>query len=135
VFNVYLHRVVKDDDDRALHDHPFASVSLMLSGLLGEVYAVGRPEHEVYAVRWFEPGAVVWRGARFAHRLFLPPFKASGTPTPQEAWTLFVTGPRIREWGFWCPDTSPAGGWRHWKDFTAAGTTGDSATIGRGCGE
>jgi hypothetical protein len=40
-------------------------------------------------------------------------------------WTLFVTGPRVRSWGFWC-----AHGWRHWKTFTA-GPRGE--TVGRGC--
>ena len=28
-------------------------------------------------------------------------------------WSLFITGPVIREWGFHCPN-----GWRHWKQFT-----------------
>ena len=28
-------------------------------------------------------------------------------------WTLFITGPRIRQWGFLCPK-----GWIYWRDFT-----------------
>ena len=143
--NVYLHHVVRDDDDRACHDHPWQSLSLMLAGLLGEVYEVdedglGVP---VQRVRFLAPGATVWRRAKFSHRLFL----SKATAAPGEAWTLFITGPRLREWGFWCPGKQAVGydgnggvlavptdrRWVHWKDFTAAGTTGDSAKIGRGC--
>lgn len=40
--------------------------------------------------------------------------------------TLFITGPRVREWGFWCPKI----GWRHWRVFTDPDNTGQ---IGRGC--
>lgn len=31
-FNIYLHHFVHGDDDRALHDHPWASASLLLEG-------------------------------------------------------------------------------------------------------
>lgn len=140
--NVYLHRIVRDDDDRALHDHPWWSVSLMLSGLLGEVYEKDVDELgvSVQLDRFIRPGDVIWRSATFAHRLFLPP---SGPH--MEAWTLFVTGPRIREWGFWCQTdkvifhteavtiAQPERRWVHWKDFTAHSENGDSARIGRGC--
>jgi len=119
--NVYLHHVLRDDDDRALHDHPWPSVSLMLAGALGEVY---RDRHGSTRSRVFFAGHLVLRDARFAHRLFL--FKDRSSP--REAWTLFLTGPRLREWGFHCPH-----GWRHWKEFTAHADTGNSAITGRGC--
>jgi hypothetical protein len=115
--NVYLHCTVRDDDDRALHDHPWPSVSLCLDGHLAEVYRRGGVER----FRDFHPGDIIWRGPWARHRLFLP----EGSPY---AWTLFVTGPRLREWGFWCPQ-----GFRSWREFTAAGTTGDSSRIGKGC--
>lgn len=117
LFNVYLHRVLRDDDDRALHDHPWPSVSLLLDGEMGEVWRSPTGSSET---RYMAPGRVVWRSARFAHRLFLP-------LPDRPAMTLFVTGPVIREWGFWCPQ-----GWRHWKDFTAV-RDGDAGRIGRGC--
>ena len=31
-FNIYLHRFIHGDDDRALHDHPWHSASLILDG-------------------------------------------------------------------------------------------------------
>ncbi|XAT57864.1 hypothetical protein GN241_11130 [Rhodobacteraceae bacterium IMCC1335] len=113
--NVYVHCVLKDDDDRALHDHPWASLSLMVeSGLLEEyidAFAVRRS-------RLIGVGCWVYRDARFAHRLIV-----RNAP----AVTIFITGPRVREWGFLCPK-----GWRHWKDFVADGSAGE---VGRGCGE
>lgn len=113
-FNVYLHHVLRSDDDRALHDHPWPSVSIMLWGDLGEVYKHKTGE----AFRTIHPRQIIWRGARFAHRLVLPEQSAG-------AITIFITGPKVRSWGFWCPK-----GWRHWKEFTAPG---DSSKIGRGC--
>ena len=41
-------------------------------------------------------------------------------------WSLFLFGPRIREWGFHCPER----GWVHWEEFTKPGRPGE---IGRGC--
>jgi len=38
-----------------------------------------------------------------------------------------MTGPRVREWGFHCPN-----GWRHWKDFVSQENKGEQ---GVGCGE
>jgi hypothetical protein len=61
----------------------------------------------------------VYRGPDFSHRLEL----INGHP----AETLFITGPKVRDWGFHCPN-----GWVHWRDFVANDGIG---AIGRGCGE
>jgi hypothetical protein len=45
----------------------------------------------------------------------------------ERAVSLFMTGPKVREWGFACPK-----GWVHWRDFTG-GENGE--LVGRGCGE
>lgn len=44
----------------------------------------------------------------------------------QRVWTLFLTGPVVREWGFLCPQ-----GWRHWKEFVQMREGGNQ--MGRGC--
>lgn len=124
-FNVYLHHIRKDDDDRALHDHPWASLSYMLEGSLIEV----KPDDvlkkygglNTFFLEHIHAGQWKYRSASQAHRLCLPESETDG------AWTLFVTGPRIRQWGFHCPK-----GWRHWKDFVQPDRPGE---IGRGCGE
>lgn len=114
VFNIYLHRFMRDDEDRALHDHPWPSLSIALSGGMIEVY---RNQQGDDAVRNVGAGDIVFRGAKFAHRMIVP----------EPSWTIFITGPVIREWGFLCPE-----GWRHWKEFTAS-RDGKPGQIGRGC--
>lgn len=109
--NVYLHQILKDDDERALHDHPWDSFSTVLEGTLRE-YTPNHPEGRV-----LRAGETVQRLAKDAHRL----------EVIEPAFTLFSTGPRIREWGFHCPN-----GWVHWQDFTKAESPGE---VGRGCGE
>lgn len=108
-FNIYVHHIMKSDDDRALHDHPWWSVSFKLAGQLTEITERGARKP------WrFMP---VLRSPRMAHRLVIAP--------GQSAWTLFITGPRLREWGFYCPK-----GWRPWYEYCASDNAGQ---IGRGC--
>lgn len=113
-FNIYLHQILKSDDDRALHDHPWWNVSFILLG--------GYIEHTPRGKHNRKVGSVVFRKATAAHRL-----EIKTTP----AWTLFITGPRIRQWGFHCPK-----GWVHWRDFVGVKegeALGDE--VGKGCGD
>lgn len=103
-FNIYLHKFGRSDDDRALHDHPWYSVSLLLKGEFLEHSFKGRRH-----IPWLLP---VFRTAKFAHRLEI---------VKGPVWTIFITGPRIRKWGFYCSK-----GWVHWKIF-------DSESAGKGC--
>lgn len=96
-FNVYLHKILRDDDDRALHDHPSDNCSVILRGRYLEVCQAARYIRTA--------GTITRRKAEWPHRLEL----IDGQP----CWTLFITGPRRREWGF-----HTANGWVHWKDFT-----------------
>lgn len=136
LFNVYLHNVLRSDDDRALHDHPWVNLSLILAGGYAEVTPPGglsplqAAQLELADRRVLLPGALRWRGPRSAHRLeLIPNICWPGTDHDVRAtpavWTLFITGPRLRAWGFWCPK-----GWVHWRTFTA-GERGE--TVGRGC--
>lgn len=109
--SVYLHQILRDDDDRALHDHPWHNTSIVLHGVLREVFENG-------GTRLLKPGSFTPRVATDAHRLEV---------VKGPVWTLFITGPVLREWGFWCGER-----WVHWEDFTA-GEKGEE--IGRGCGE
>ena len=121
-FNVYLHNIRRDDDDLALHDHPWWSVSFPLTGGLREV----RPQGE-RRLRRFRP---YLRRATARHRLVVgsprvEPGRAG--PPPARVWTLFLTGPRLRDWGFHCPQ-----GFVPWWEFT---DPDDPGRVGRGCGE
>jgi hypothetical protein len=107
--NVYLHEILHSDDDRALHDHPWDNTSMLLDGS----YIEHTPEGSF--VR--EAGSIVTRPATALHRLEVP--------DGGRAVSLFITGPKVREWGFDCPK-----GWRHWTEFV---DSRDSGQIGRGC--
>ena len=109
-FNIYVHRFCRSDDDRALHDHPWINCSVLLDGSYVEHTDRGRTERHA--------GEVKIRTARSAHRIDL---------TAGRCWTMFITGPRVREWGFHCPQ-----GWKHWRDFVDERNTGQ---IGKGCAE
>ena len=50
VFNVYLHRFLRSDDDRALHDHPWPSLSILLHGSYREHVERGASYCAVHAV-------------------------------------------------------------------------------------
>lgn len=110
-FNIYLHKIYGDDDERATHDHPWSSLSIKLWG--GELI-------EIFDCQPFNvectitPPRIAYRDAELSHRLEVP-----GKPV----WTLFITGPYKREWGFNCPS-----GWVHWSKMT----TKDGKKIG-GC--
>ncbi len=119
--NVYLHSILRSDEDRAGHDHPWDNTSFVIDGSYEEItFDVDRPwlEWDSYTRT---AGDVLSRKATDTHRLIIP----DGQP----AISLFMTGPKVREWGFWCPEGK---GWVHYRDFTA-GEHGE--IVGRGCGD
>lgn len=119
-FNIYLHNMLRDDDDRALHDHPWPNVSIILSGGYDEHmprFPREWPWNRDLTTKWRGPGRIVLRRARAVHRLTLRDNKPS--------WSLFITGPVIRHWGFWCPN-----GWRFWREFV---DQRDAGAVGKGC--
>lgn len=113
VFNIYLHHFLRSDDDRALHDHPWVNLSVLLEGRYAEhTIAAGGVHRRTERAA----GQMKLRGPRAAHRVEL---------IDGPCWSLFITGPMMRSWGFHCP-----AGWRHWRDFTKPG---DSGQVGKGC--
>lgn len=132
---VYLHHIIRDDDDRAMHDHPWDSTSIVLRGTMTEIcphfYASaskvrlpsGQSQHvrlgsdASYATE-LAAGSITTRKAEHAHRLVV---------SHGEVWTLFITGPHRREWGFHCRT-----GWKHWTQFVRENAPGQR---GAGCAE
>lgn len=96
---IRIHHWLSSDDQRAPHDHPWANATTVLDGQLLE-----HTDHGAFALG---PGSVVTRRPTDPHRIELV--------TP-EAWTLFVTGPIVRRWGFHTDH-----GWIHWRDWPHAG--------------
>jgi hypothetical protein len=99
-FRVFFHRILRDDSDRHMHDHPFSFVSMILRGgywewtpvvkkcTHGDAFGyVSIPER-----RWCRPFTILFRRATDLHRIAL----RDGRP----AWTLVIAGSRQRQWGF-----------------------------------
>jgi len=148
--NVFLHRVVRDDDDRALHDHPWWFVSIIMVGgylemtprepgiLLGAtiptIAAILRADSVIGVTNRYQralkdlvsaecpPGSILFRRAIHPHRLMLRrPAHLGG-----ESWSLVITGRPWRRWGFYCPS-----GWRDAREF--ARITDSESVRSAGC--
>jgi len=101
--NLYFHIQVADDPERPHHDHPWENMSVILAGGYRESVLMGsfRSSAGEFTPMIDEitrlPGDVIFRKASDAHHLRL---------LPGELYSMsqFATGPKVREWGFWCPD-------------------------------
>lgn len=116
--NAYIHKFIRSDDDRALHDHPWPWVTVLLDGSYWE-HLPANPADPAGPTKCIHRSAgniVVRREAAQPHRIQIIP----GRPVT----TLFLTAEKSREWGFWC-----SRGWRHWRDFVALDALGRT----RGC--
>jgi hypothetical protein len=86
-FKIFLHHILRSDEDADCHCHPWNFVSIILWEGYLEVLSGD-------VIRWIRPGNVVRHRATDAHRLILS----------RPAWTLvFVTGKK-RKWGFHTKD-------------------------------
>jgi hypothetical protein len=113
-FNIYIHRFLHDDEDCALHDHPWWSCSFILDG---DYF-----EHFQNETLYRGTGSLTFRLPKTAHRISLP--RHAGDQ-PIHAISLFLTGPTMRVWGFHCPK-----GWVPWDKFVDAR---DHGAVGGGC--
>lgn len=103
---VRIHHIKRSDNDRAFHDHPWWYVTLLLRGGYFEVqpkYKQGLYCGETHT--WRRPGTVLFRRAKSWHRLVL----VNGS----SAWTLFITGPKTRAWGFLAEPRHKI----YWRDY------------------
>ena len=104
-FNVFLHKFLKSDPDD-VHDHPWPYATLILKGGYWEWIphfdTVGRKTGE-YQV-WRGPGHFRVSKANSFHRIELDP--------DITAWTLFMPGPKQREWGFMVRNQ-----WIQWEEY------------------
>lgn len=88
-----VHHILRSDEGRDFHDHPWGYLTIILRGGYWEVRPVLVDNVVSYTVRtWHGPGSVLLRRANSWHRLELPEGKT--------AWTLFCTGPKVQHWGF-----------------------------------
>jgi len=138
-FGLCVHELRRSDYDRALHDHPWWFVSLVLRGGYWEEYHLadvprwgdpfmqdGVTSFEVRSTRWRGVGSVAFRPARWRHKVRLltkatshayltdAEYERSRLDPDRDrsipAWTLILMGPRVRRWGFWVD-----GKWCWWR--------------------
>lgn len=98
-YRLVLHKTL-ESDEAGLHDHPWSWSSRILSGGYWEATPHGK--------FWRSPKDG-WRKrtANDYHRLELDP------NTTEEVWSLFIMGPRVKEWGFLSKD----GHWVYYEDY------------------
>lgn len=108
-----VHHLATPDWDRALHDHPWPFVSIVLRG----AYIEARPyqiepcfegDGEWLCESWRIPGSLAFRRPTDRHRI---------THVNANTWTLFITGPKRQWWGFYTPN-----GKVHWRDYESVHT-------------
>lgn len=112
LFSVRVHHFYRSDDDRAFHDHPWWFVTLVLKGGYTDVSqcpaceGTGFFEHRTRLSETPCPecggtgekrdhlaaGSVRHRPALHQHTV---------RTYPGGVWTVIVTGPNVRTWGFW----------------------------------
>jgi hypothetical protein len=89
-----VHCILRSDDARAFHDHPWPYLTIILKGGYYEV----RPMYDKSGLylgdetKWHGPGSILFRPAKSWHRLVI----LEGQP----AWTVFITGKYQQRWGF-----------------------------------
>ena len=107
-FNVFVHKFLKSDPDH-LHDHPWPYFTFILWGGYWEWRPERVPSGNVIEKKvWRGPGHFRICGPKTLHRIELQPGKA--------AWTLFMPGPKLREWGFVRDLNRPDATWEpHYK--------------------
>lgn len=82
-----LHHWLAPDDDRAFHDHPWWFLTFVLKGGYNDMSPDGCERLRAPAVRF--------RRAHHRHTV---------RPYIDGAWTVIITGPKERLWGFWLGD-------------------------------
>lgn len=98
--SVYLHEIIADDD-KDPHDHPWWNVSIPFGWYIERRFVTppvdGQPLPAMVG-EWCMPLVPIFRRATTAHRIVL---RGDGSGNAVKVWSLFITGPRRRTWGFW----------------------------------
>lgn len=89
-----VHHILRSDDDRAFHDHPWSYLTVILRGGYFEVTPIYDRSGLYMGAKheWIGAGSIRFRRAKTWHRLEIP--------EGSSAWTLFVTFKKQQAWGF-----------------------------------
>jgi hypothetical protein len=113
---IFLHHILRSDDDRDSHDHPWAFTSMILAGSY----------REKILKHWSRNGAGTWepvikeRLATPGSILRNPPHHTHRVEIIYPVWSLVFVRGASRVWGFWTqdestPDKEPL--WVPWRKY------------------
>jgi hypothetical protein len=92
-FAIYIHQILRSDEDLDPHDHPWNFTSVILEGAYEEQLWVA-PNFGHMTIKTHYSGDVLERKAEDAHRIRL---------ISKEVWTLVFVSGRSRYWGYQTP--------------------------------
>lgn len=107
--NIRIHHILRSDEDRHLHDHPWPSTSVILKGGYWEILPEDQSQDPTLDAErrkriWRSPGDVVTRKAGDRHAIELP--------EGQTSWSMFIMGKYEQQWGFYLPE-----GKMYWREY------------------
>ncbi len=104
-WKLYVHKIVRADHDRCMHDHPFRFFGFIFKGGYIEDLPDGPWQSGKVIRRTNKPFRFINRtNPKFTHRIH--------ALLDGPSWTILIRTPTNRKWGFYTPN-----GWMHWKDF------------------
>jgi len=107
-FNIYFHHFFGSDAPTP-HDHPWVSMGIILDGEYIEHTPKGDFIRKKGSVTFRLPSSLHW------------------VEIDKPVYTLFITGPRVRRWGFQCKN--------RWVDFREYIDARGDNRLASGCGE
>jgi hypothetical protein len=93
LFAIYVHRMDRPDSRAVLHDHPWDFISFVLRGGYWEMTDTDTRDQPGWKVKYRLVRRVNVKRATASHYIR----HLVRVPT----WTLLLTGPRRRTWGYW----------------------------------
>lgn len=107
--SVRLHCIMRPDQDRHLHDHPWNARTIVLRGAYveerpAEPYGWGAPVNHAQELRWTDgtpvPRRVYVRSTGYTGRLLYGQYHRISLIPTLHVWTLFFTWRERGDWGF-----------------------------------
>lgn len=101
-FAILVHKIMRSDEDKELHDHPWGFLSFIVRNGYIEETPGGR-------FKRIRPFSIIFRPAVWRHRVIIP--DGNGP-----AWSIVFTGKKSKSWSFF----DQAGKGTPWRDFLKA---------------
>ncbi len=102
-WSLKLHKIVRADDDRCQHDHPWEFFRIILWG--GYIEERGEKKATIKPWRPWAPWRIYPAIGGFKHRI-------KSLLNGESSWSLVLCGPKVRPWGFFTRN-----GWMPWQTF------------------